>query len=91
MSSELAINSLPEKKMYITIDLEKFPGLMTEVDESIRFEGSGRVCEVRHNDYCHEMQVEVTKISIPSHTQDTIGPVNEADIAMGKLKTGRKY
>lgn len=86
MSSDLAIEA-QERKMYITIDLDKFPGLKADVDESVRFAGSGRVCSVRHDDYCNEMQVEVTTISLPSSGDDG----NDADKALGKLKTRRSY
>ena len=77
---------MPERKITICVDLDKFPGLEAGVDDSIKFEGSGRVSAVTHNDWCHEMTIEVTKFSIPSHTQDSIGPMNEADAALGKLK-----
>lgn len=77
--------------MYVTIDLDKFPGVHADVDDSVRFEGSGRVCSVTHNDYCNEMQIEVSKISIPTHTSDSVGAMNEADVAMGKLKSKPRY
>lgn len=83
--------SMPERKMYVTIDLDKFPEIHADVDDSVRFEGSGRVCSMTHNDYCNEMQIEVTKISIPTHTSESVGPMNEADLAMGKLKKGSRY
>lgn len=81
----------PERKMIICVDLDKYPGLKIDVDESIRFEGSGRVCSIRHNDYFNEMEIEVTKFSVPTHTHESVGPMNEADAALGKLKSGGKY
>lgn len=87
MSSDLISTDAPERKMYITIDLDKYPGLKADVDESVRFAGSGRVSSVRHNDYCNEMEVEVTTISLPSSGDDG----NDADKALGKLKTRRSY
>ena len=81
---------VPERKMMITVDLSKYPGLKTDVDESIRFEGSGRVCSITHNDWCNEMQIEVSKFSVPSHTHDSVGQANEADMALGKMTRGRR-
>ena len=71
------------------VDLEEFPGLECDVDEHVELNLKGRVCEVVHNDYSHHMEVEVTSIAVPTHTHNSIGAMNEADVAMGKLKTGK--
>ena len=73
-----------------SVDVEQFPGLSADVDESVELHLKGRVCSVEHSDYCHRMDVEVTSVAVPSHTHDSVGPHNEADRALGKLKTGRK-
>jgi hypothetical protein len=69
----------------LCIDLDQFPELKAEVDEvgdlSIRF----RVCSVRHNDYCHEMELEVTSIGVPKSGD------NEADKAYEKLRSKPRY
>ena len=71
------------------VDLEQFPGLKCDVDGCTDLHLKGRVCSVSHNDYSHSMEVEVTSIAVPSHTQESIGPKNEADAALGKLKGGK--
>lgn len=73
------------------VDLDQFPGLECDVDECVELHLKGRVCSLTHNDYCHEMEIEVTAVAVPSHTHDTIGPMNEADKALGKMKTGGRY
>lgn len=73
------------------VDLDQFPGLKLDVDESIDLSLRGRVCSITHNDWCHEMEIEVTSIAVPSHTDERIGPKNEADLALGKLKSARRY
>lgn len=74
-----------------SVDLDQFPGLEAEVDESVELHLRGRVCSVEHSDYCHRMDVEVTSVAVPTHTHDSVGNLNEADIAMGKLKRGSRY
>ena len=71
------------------VDLDQFPGLEADVDESVELLLKGRVCSVSHNDYCHEMEVEVTSVAVPSHTHESVGPKNEADSALGKLRSGK--
>lgn len=71
------------------VDLDQFPGLKCDVDECIELHLKGRVCGVTHNDWSHNMEVEVTSIAVPTHTRDSVGPMNEADRAMGKLQTGK--
>lgn len=73
------------------VDLDDFPGLQADVDESVELHLKGRVCSVTHNDWCHEMEVEVTSVAVPTHTHDTVGPSNEADAALGKLKSNSRY
>lgn len=73
-----------------TVDLDQFPGLKAEVDESIELHLKGRVCSVTHTDWSHSMEVEITSVAVPTHTHDSVGPMNEADSALGKLKT-KKY
>jgi hypothetical protein len=72
------------------VDLDQFPGLAAEMDESVEIVLRGRVCGLTHNEYSHTMEVEVQAIQVPSHTNDAVGPMNEADKAMGKLKSGRQ-
>lgn len=81
------------QKVYprFTIDLDQFPGLECDVDESVELHLRGRVCSVEHSDYAHRMDVEVTSVAVPSHTHDSVGPINEADKALGKLKMARRY
>lgn len=74
-----------------TVDLSQFPGLQADMDECVELNLKGRVCSLTHNEYCHEMQVEVTSVAIPTHTKDSIGPMNEADKALGKMKSARRY
>ena len=81
----------PEYKMKICVDLEKYPGAKAEVDDSVRFEGSGRVCSVTHNDWSYTMEIEVTNFSVPTSTKDSVGPMNEADMALGKMKQKSRY
>lgn len=73
----------------IRIDLDQFPELKADVDEKVAFHGTGRVCSVTHNDWCHEMEIEVDSMAVPTHTHESIGPMNEADHVLGKLKTGK--
>lgn len=74
-----------------TVDLDQFPGLRADVDESIDLHLRGRVCSITHNDWSHSMDVEVTSIAVPTHTHDSVGSRNEADTALGKLTTGRRF
>ena len=87
--SDLAIpETSPKYYPKFCVDLDQFPGLLAEVDESVELHLKGRVCSVTHNDYCHQMEVEVTSVAVPTHTHDSVGPMNEADKAMGKLRGG---
>lgn len=74
-----------------TVDLDQFPGLQCDVDESVELTLRGRVSALTHNDWSHSMEIEVTSIAVPSHTHESVGPRNEADAALGKLKTPRRY
>ncbi len=85
MAAEAPAKSYPRFR----VDLDQFPGLECDVDECVELHLKGRVCGVTHNDWCHDMEIEVTGIAVPSHTHDSIGPLNEADKALGKMKTGR--
>ena len=80
----------PSPKYYpkFCVDLDQFPGLQADVDESVELHLKGRVCSVTHNDWSHSMEVEVTSVAVPTHTHDSVGPMNEADHALGKLKRG---
>jgi hypothetical protein len=80
----------PPQKVYprFSVDLEQFPGLKADVDESVELHLKGRICSVEHSDYCHRMDVEVQSIAVPTHTHDSVGAMNEADRAMSKLKRG---
>ncbi len=91
--SELSAPMETPQKYYpkFCVDLDQFPGLECDVDESVELHLKGRVCSVTHNDYCHQMEVEVTSVAVPTHTHDTIGPSNEADSALGKLKKNPRY
>lgn len=71
------------------VDLDEFPGLEAEMDESVELHLRGRVCSLTHNEWSHTMEVEVKDIAIPTHTHDRIGPMNEADTALGKLRGGK--
>ena len=84
------VTEKPSQKYYpqFCVDLDQFPGLLAEVDESVELHLKGRVCSVTHNDYCHQMEVEVTSVAVPTHTHDSVGPMNEADKVMGKLRGG---
>ena len=87
-------NQLPEEATTtyyprFTVDLDQFPGLKCDVDECIDLHLKGRVCSVSHNDYSHSMDIKVTSIAVPSHTSESVGPKNEADMALGKLKGGK--
>jgi hypothetical protein len=73
------------------VDLDQFPGLEADVDESVELHLKGRVCSVTHNDWNHSMEVEVTSVAVPSHTHDSVGPMNEADAALGKLRGSSRY
>jgi hypothetical protein len=68
-----------------TVDLDQFPGLECEMDESVELHLRGRVCSLTHNEWSHTMEVEVEHIAVPTHTHETIGPRNEADSALGKM------
>jgi len=70
-----------------TIDLDQFPDLEAEVDESVELKLKGRVCGITHNEWSHTMEVEVQAIAIPSHTSDDIGPRNKADEEFGKMRS----
>ena len=85
------VASPEQTKVYprFRVDLDQFPGLSCEVDECVELHLKGRVCATTHTDYCHDMEVEVTSIAVPTHTHDSVGEMNEADRAMGKLKTGK--
>lgn len=72
-----------------SVDLDQFPGLECDVDESVELHLKGRVCSVEHSDYCHRMEVEVQSVAVPTHTHDSIGSANEADAALGKLRGGK--
>jgi hypothetical protein len=74
-----------------TVDLDQFPGLECDMDENVDINLRGRVCGLNHNEWRYDMEIEVTSIAIPSHTNEHIGPKNEADLALGKLKSGRSY
>lgn len=92
--SQLAETSLDKQsKVYprFTVDLDQFPGLECDVDESIELHLRGRICGVTHDEYSHTMDVEVASIAVPSHTHDSVGPCNEADRALGKMKASRRY
>jgi len=80
----------PRSYPRFTVDLDQFPGLEADVDESVELHLKGRVCSVEHSDYCHSMQVEVQSVAIPTHTHDSIGPMNEADKALGKMRSSRR-
>lgn len=91
--SDLPAPATESPKYYpkFRVDLDQFPGLEADVDESVELHLKGRVCAITHNDYCHEMEVEVTSVAVPTHTHDSIGPMNEADQALGKLKRPSRY
>lgn len=88
LESPMATES-PKYYPKFRVDLDQFPGLVADVDESVELHLKGRVCSITHNDYCHEMEVEVTSVAVPTHTKDSVGPMNEADRALGKMKSGR--
>ena len=86
--------NLPETapvKVYprFTVDLDQFPGLEADVDEHVELHLGGRVCAITHNDWNHSMEVEVTEVAVPTHTHDSVGPKNEADSVLGKLRSGK--
>lgn len=85
--SEAIVADTPQKYYpRFSVDLDQFPGLQADVDESVELHLKGRVCSVTHNDYCHEMEIEVTSIGLPSLTKDSVGNPNEADKALNKLR-----
>jgi hypothetical protein len=89
MESPMVTDSPSKSYPRFRVDLDQFPGLSCEVDECVELHLKGRVCSTTHTDYCHDMEVEVTSIAVPTHTHDSVGLLNEADVAMGKLKTGK--
>lgn len=94
MDAGKALDSPTSPAKYYTkfcVDLQQFPGLEADMDECVELNLKGRVCSLTHNEYCHEMQIEVTSVAIPSHTHETVGPMNEADKALGKMKSKSRY
>lgn len=91
MAEPSAVTAPAKSYPRFRIDLDQFPGLEADMDESVELRLRGRVCSLSHNEYCHDMEIEVTSIAIPSHTKDSIGPQNEADRALGKLNTRHGY
>jgi hypothetical protein len=89
---DMGVLDAPAPKIYprFTVDLDQFPGLECEVDETVELHLRGRVCARNHNDWGNTMDVEVTSIAVPSHTHDSIGPKNEADSALGKMLSPRR-
>jgi len=75
----------PSGKVYprFTVDLDKFPKLKADVDESVELHLKGRVCGVTHTDYCNSMDVEVQSIAAPNHTHDS---ENAADKEYERLR-----
>lgn len=91
LDSPMAAVDSPKYYPKFRVDLDQFPGLQADVDESVELHLKGRVCSITHNNYCHEMEIEVTSVGIPTHTKDSIGPMNEADRALGKMKNSGRY
>lgn len=91
MDSTMVVDAPSKVYPKFRVDLDQFPDLDCDVDESVELTLRGRVCGVTHNDWCHEMEVEVTSIAVPTHTNDRVGPMNDADVALGKMKSKRRY
>ena len=86
------VMAVPEtsKKIYprLSIDLDQFPDLKGDVDETGELHICYRVCSVQHNEYSHSMDLEITSIAVPRHShEDVKGSGNEADRSLNKLKS----
>lgn len=89
---EISITGSPAKSYpRFTVDLDQFPDLKADVDESVELHLRGRVCALTHTDWCNSMEVEVMSVAVPTHTHESVGLLNEADRALGKMKTARRY
>lgn len=77
----------------VCIDLDQFPGLSADMGEIVDIHIRGPVTRLVHDEYCHEMEVEQREVAIPTHTHESVGPRNEADAALGKLRsmTGKSF
>jgi len=83
--------ALPEKPLpRLCIDLEDYPELEGDVDDIVEFRVRGRICSKQHSDYCKTQDIECKAIYDAAKATPTVGPLNEADKALGKLKAGRQ-
>jgi hypothetical protein len=70
-----------------SVDLDQFPDLKAEMDDSVELVLRGRVCRLESSEYCNTMEVEVLSVAVPSHTHDSAGDMNTADKELGRLKS----
>lgn len=66
------------------VDLDQFPDLEAGVDEYVDLRLRGRVCSRNHSDYGNTMDLEVMALAKDAGS-------NEADKALGKLKSSKRY
>ena len=80
----IAGDSVRAEKIYprLSVDLDQCPALKADVDQDVELRIRGRVCEVRHNDWSHSMEIEVQAIG----EADERGEENNADKALRKMR-----